>query len=101
MSWICTCGGGAELPVGVGAAITKSVLLSSVSGALVRLTEVVFVVAGAGEPSRTTVAGPQPTRSTIAESAAQSAAVLQVSASVELTSATVPPVLPIAIEPLA
>ena len=84
---------------GVGAATVKSAALSSVSGP-VRCTDVALVVAAAAVPSCTT-APPQPTRSTMDGSAAQSAAVLQVSAVVEWTSATVPAIPLMLIAPVA
>src|SRR4051794_11107696 len=99
MSWMRSGPGSSPPPpslvpefVGVGADELKSVELSSVSAPLAaRWVDVVLAVAGAGEPSRIT-AVPQPTRSTIELSAAQSPAVLQVSAVAEWTSAPVPAV---------
>ncbi len=87
MSWMRSCCGGPA--VGVGAAAVKSAPLSSVSGPAERWSDSTLVWPGASVPSRTT-AVPYPTRSTIDGSAAQSAAVLQVSAAASSTRATVP-----------
>ena len=87
--------------VGVGSPTAKSVALSSVSASdAARATDVVLDGAAVGAPSRT-VAAPKPTRSLIRGSAAQSAAVLQVSAVVPETRAIVPAVADIAIAPVA
>jgi hypothetical protein len=76
-------------------------LLSSVSGVDLRVTDCAADDgAGASAVSRTT-AVPYPTRSTMSLSAAQSAAVLQVSAVVESTSATVPDVPDMFVVPVA
>ena len=109
MSWIFAVTGGGPSPpavspallVGLGAPAVKSAELSSVSASdAARATEFVFDGAAVGLPSRTT-AEPKPTRSLIRVSAAQSAAVLQVSGVVPATSATVPAVADIAIVPVA
>lgn len=87
--------------VGVGSPTVKSAALSSVSARVVpRATDVALVGAAVGLPSRT-VAAPNPTRSLTRVSAAQSAAVLQVSAVVPETRAIVPAVADIAIVPVA
>src|SRR5206468_398681 len=110
MSWMragTPVGGGVVPPpvvsplllVGAGAPVAKSLELSSVSPA-VRVAAVVLLGAGALAPS-TTTAPPKPTRSCTFGSAAQSAAVRQVSGAVPLTRATVPAVPDMLIVPVA
>ncbi len=108
MSWMRNGPGVAPPPppvpllVGVGAATVKSTALSSVSvRESARCTEVVFEVAPAAAAPSCTTAPPQPTRSTMSVTAAQSSAVLQVNAEVECTSAIVPAVPLMLIEPVA
>ena len=110
MSWMragTPVGGGVVPPpvvsplllVGAGAPAVKSLELSSVSPA-VRDTAAVLLGAGALAPS-TTTAPPKPTRSCTRASAAQSAAVRQVSGSLPLTRATVPAVADMLMLPVA
>lgn len=84
---------------GLGADADRSAALLSVSVRdAFRETEAVLLAPGTGEVSRT-VAVPKPTTSLMLPSAAQSAAVTQDSGVVEWTSATVPLVPDMAMEP--
>jgi hypothetical protein len=80
----------------------KSAALSSVSASeLARATEAELLAPAAAPPPSCTSAVPKPTRSLTRGSAAQSAAVRQVSGSAPVTRATVPLVPDMLIAPVA